>query len=232
MVCSNCKKEIDGNNAFCPNCGQATKKEKSCPVCGKNVHEQAVICVGCGASLQQEKKSSQATKHLISNHKSKNFIISIICGLGSIILLFVPGSFKYIFESDFIYQSRDTMFGSFKYLISKTNADFVIMGILIFLIITTVLIHIISNFSDIKIRIIDIFTSFFTLVAYLFFFLVGADTFTSYSTSNSPIYGDITQNHYFSAPGILFFIEILLLIALTVLSVINAKQAKKHKKHQ
>ncbi len=230
MFCSNCKKEIDDNNAFCPNCGQATKKEKNCPICGKDVHEQAVICVGCGASLQPATKPSQETNPLLSNtkNKSKNFIISIICGLISIILLFVPGSFKYIFESDFIYQSQNTMYGSFKDLISRTNADFIIMGILIFLILTTVLIHIISKFSDLKIRIIDIFTAFFSLVTYVFFFLVGAATFTNYSTSTSPIYGKITQNHYFSAPGIVFFVEILLLIALIVLSVINAKQAKKH----
>ena len=51
-VCPNCKAEVKKTAKFCPDCGQALKKEIVCKKCGAKLDKKTKFCPECGESQE------------------------------------------------------------------------------------------------------------------------------------------------------------------------------------
>lgn len=52
--CSNCGKQIEGDFAFCPYCGEKIENQKKCAVCGTVLNGDYLFCPVCGSSVKGE----------------------------------------------------------------------------------------------------------------------------------------------------------------------------------
>lgn len=48
MICSNCKREIPSDSAFCPFCAEKTAEQKYCRKCGTEIPPDSILCPVCG----------------------------------------------------------------------------------------------------------------------------------------------------------------------------------------
>lgn len=105
--CPKCQGIINGNPAFCPECGNPLKK--TCSKCGANLEEGQAFCVQCGqrteANVSQNptEQINQFNNNVLNQKSNKKQILIGAACIGALILgaFALKGSSKVDFEKTF-----------------------------------------------------------------------------------------------------------------------------------